>query len=81
MPDIQEPKKEVTVSGEEALKVADALTATTMKMLKLLWDEPSGCFHDRKKTGSEPSLHQRTSKDARRTKTTKRNLHSREEGY
>ena len=40
MPDIQEPKKEVTVSGEEALKVADALTATTMKMLKLLWDEP-----------------------------------------
>jgi predicted transcriptional regulator len=40
MPDIREPKKEVTVSGEEALKVADALTATTMKMLKLLWDEP-----------------------------------------
>ena len=40
MPDVQEPKKEVTVSGEEALKVADALTATTMKMLKLLWIEP-----------------------------------------
>ncbi len=33
-------KKEIVVSGEEALRVADALTATTMKMLKLLWDEP-----------------------------------------
>jgi predicted transcriptional regulator len=40
MPDFQEPKKEATVGGEEALKVADALTATTMKMLKLLWVEP-----------------------------------------
>ncbi|HSV50097.1 MAG TPA: hypothetical protein VLH35_07250 [Candidatus Acidoferrales bacterium] len=34
------PKKEMIVSGEMALKVADALTATTMKMLKLLWEEP-----------------------------------------
>ena len=33
-------KKEITVSGEEALEVADALTATTMKMLKLLWEKP-----------------------------------------
>jgi predicted transcriptional regulator len=32
-------KKGIVVSGEEALKVADALTATTMKMLKLLWAE------------------------------------------
>jgi predicted transcriptional regulator len=29
-------KKEIIVSGDEALKVADALTATTMQMLKLL---------------------------------------------
>ncbi len=35
-----QPKKEIVVSGDEALKVADALTATTMRMLKLLWDEP-----------------------------------------
>lgn len=40
MAEVQEPKKEITVSGEQALKVADALTATTMKMLKLLWNEP-----------------------------------------
>ncbi len=42
MSDDTEPqvKKVMVVSGEEALKVADALTATTMKMLKLLWDEP-----------------------------------------
>jgi predicted transcriptional regulator len=40
MPDVQEPKKEVTVGGEDALKIADALNATTMKMLKLLWIEP-----------------------------------------
>jgi predicted transcriptional regulator len=33
-------KKGIVVSGEEALRVADALTATTMKMLKLLWAEP-----------------------------------------
>jgi predicted transcriptional regulator len=35
-----QPKKDMVVSGEEAVKVADALTATTMKMLQLLWDEP-----------------------------------------
>jgi predicted transcriptional regulator len=35
-----QPKKDMIVSGEEAVKVADALTATTMKMLQLLWDEP-----------------------------------------
>jgi len=34
------PKKEIVVSGEEALKVAEALTTTTMKMLQLLWREP-----------------------------------------
>ena len=35
-----QPKKNVVVSGEDAVNVADALTATTMKMLQLLWDEP-----------------------------------------
>jgi predicted transcriptional regulator len=34
------PKKERVVSGEEAVRVADALTATTMRMLQLLWQEP-----------------------------------------
>jgi predicted transcriptional regulator len=34
------PRKEFVVSDEEALKVAEALTATTMKMLRLLWQEP-----------------------------------------
>jgi predicted transcriptional regulator len=33
-------KKEIVVSGEEALRVAEALTATTMKMLQLLRQEP-----------------------------------------
>jgi len=33
-------KKEIVVSGAEALRVADALTATTMRMLQLLWKEP-----------------------------------------
>jgi predicted transcriptional regulator len=33
-------KKEIVVSGTEALRVADALTATTMRMLQLLWKEP-----------------------------------------
>lgn len=32
-------KREIVVSGERALKVAEALTATTMKMLQLLWQE------------------------------------------
>ena len=34
------PKREIVASGEQALKVAEALTATTMKMLQLLWQEP-----------------------------------------
>lgn len=29
-------KKDLVVSGEQAIKVADALTATTMKMMQLL---------------------------------------------
>jgi predicted transcriptional regulator len=33
-------KKEIIVSGEEALRVAEALTSTTMKMLQLLRNEP-----------------------------------------
>ena len=33
-------KKEIVVSGTEALRIAEALTATTMKMLQLLWQEP-----------------------------------------
>src|SRR4030043_970229 len=33
-------KKEIVVSGEAAIRVVEALTATTMKMLQLLWQEP-----------------------------------------
>jgi predicted transcriptional regulator len=33
-------KKEIVVSGEKALRVAEALTSTTMRMLQLLWKEP-----------------------------------------
>jgi predicted transcriptional regulator len=33
-------KKDIVVSGEDALKVAEALTATTMRMLQLLWQGP-----------------------------------------
>ncbi len=33
-------KKEIVVSGEDALRIAEALTATTMRMLQLLWKEP-----------------------------------------
>jgi predicted transcriptional regulator len=33
-------KNEIAVSGEDALRVAEALTATTMRMLQLLWKEP-----------------------------------------
>jgi predicted transcriptional regulator len=33
-------KKEIVVSGEDALRVAEALTATTMRLLQLLWQEP-----------------------------------------
>jgi predicted transcriptional regulator len=35
-----QPKKEISASGEQAVQIADALTATTMKMLQLLWAEP-----------------------------------------
>ena len=38
--DKSQSKKEIVVSGEEALRVAEALTATTMKMLQLLWQGP-----------------------------------------
>jgi predicted transcriptional regulator len=38
--EINSPKKEIVASGEQALKFAEALTATTMKMLQLLWQEP-----------------------------------------
>jgi predicted transcriptional regulator len=34
------PERNMIASGEEAVKVADALTATTMKMLQLLSKEP-----------------------------------------
>jgi predicted transcriptional regulator len=33
-------RKEIIVSGEDALRVAEALTSTTMKMLQLLRQEP-----------------------------------------
>jgi predicted transcriptional regulator len=33
-------KKDLVVSGDQAVKVADALTATTMKMMQLLSKEP-----------------------------------------
>ncbi len=32
--------KERIVSGEDALEIADALNATTLKMLQLLWKQP-----------------------------------------
>jgi predicted transcriptional regulator len=38
--DNPQSKKELVVSGVEALRVADALNATTMRMLQLLWKEP-----------------------------------------
>jgi predicted transcriptional regulator len=44
-------KKEIVVSGAEALRVADALTATTMKMLQLLWKEPFDVSTISKKLG------------------------------
>ncbi len=42
MPKERKPQnqKRITVSNGEAVKVADALTATTMRMLQLLWIEP-----------------------------------------
>ncbi len=33
-------RKQIIVSGDQALKVADALNTATMKMLQLVWDEP-----------------------------------------
>jgi predicted transcriptional regulator len=45
------PEKEKTFSGEEAVRVADALTATTMKMLQLLWVEPLDVSSIGKKLG------------------------------
>ena len=38
--EITQPKKEIVAQGEQALRVAEALTATTMRMLQLLWQEP-----------------------------------------
>ena len=35
-----QPKEGLVVSGDEALRIAEALNATTMKMLRLLWQEP-----------------------------------------
>ncbi len=32
-------EKEMIVSGEEALKIADAINATTLQMLQILWKE------------------------------------------
>ena len=33
--------RKLILSGEDALRVAEALNATTLKMLRLLWKEPS----------------------------------------
>lgn len=46
-----EAKKEYVLSGEEAVKVADALTATTMRMLQLLAKEPLDVSSIGKKLG------------------------------
>jgi predicted transcriptional regulator len=44
-------KKDMVISGEEAVKVADALTATTMRMLQLLSKEPLDISSIGKKLG------------------------------
>ena len=31
--------EEISVTGQDALKIADALTTTTMRILQVLWDE------------------------------------------
>jgi predicted transcriptional regulator len=36
---VQTEKQEMVVSGEEALKIADALNATTLRILQILWQE------------------------------------------
>ena len=33
-------KKEIVVQGQTALRVAEALTATSLRILRLLWEEP-----------------------------------------
>lgn len=38
--EMSQQKKEIIVSGEDALRVAEALNGTTMKMLQLLWRGP-----------------------------------------
>jgi predicted transcriptional regulator len=35
----QSTRLDIVVSGDEALKIADALNATTLRMLQLLWQE------------------------------------------
>jgi predicted transcriptional regulator len=57
MPDKEsaQAKKQIIVSGEEALRVADALTATTFKILQLLWDEPLDVTTISKKLGLSQS--------------------------
>ena len=44
-------EKEIVVSGEKALKVADALNATTLKILKLIRKEPLSVTAIAKKLG------------------------------
>ena len=36
---MQTEKQEMVVSGDAALKIADALNATTLRILQLLWQE------------------------------------------
>ena len=36
---MQTEKQELVVSGEDALKIADALNATTLRILQILWQE------------------------------------------
>jgi predicted transcriptional regulator len=36
---MQANPREIIVSGEDALKVADALNATTLRILQILWEE------------------------------------------
>ena len=44
-------EKEIVVSGDKALKVADALNATTLKILKLIRKEPLSVTAIAKKLG------------------------------
>jgi predicted transcriptional regulator len=36
---VQTEKQEMVVSGDAALKIADALNATTLRILQILWQE------------------------------------------